>query len=37
MRRSVFYRPYLPLIRWPKRLLQSVGWLVIVCFTANCL
>lgn len=37
MRRSVFYRPYLPLIRWPKRLMQCVAWLVIVCFGANCL
>jgi len=37
MRHSAFYRPYLPLIRWPERLWKSVAWLVIACFSINCL
>ncbi len=37
MKQSICYQSYLSLIRWPDRLRKGVAWLVIVCFSVNCL
>ena len=35
--RSAFWKGHIRLIRWPSYLFKGVAWLVIVCFSVNCL
>jgi transglutaminase-like putative cysteine protease len=37
MKIAASHQRYLPLIRWPDRLWRSVAWLVIICFSVNCI